>query len=304
LSFSITILGSSGALPAYGRFPSCQLVQVQNRHLLIDCGEGAQMQLMKMGIGFHKISHIFISHLHGDHYLGLMGLLFSMHLNRREKELHIYSFPGLDEIILAQLRYSQSVLRFRLHFHCLTTTSECIWEDDAVTVTTLPLTHKLPCVGFLIREKQKPFRIDKEKITPTTRLQYLALFQQGKNVLNERGEVVARYQDYTLPPKASIAYAYCSDTAYTPALIEPLKRIDLLYHEATFLTDESDKAIETLHSTAAQAAQLASEAGVKRLLIGHFSARYKELAPVLAEATAIFPETLLATEGLTIELDA
>lgn len=261
------------------------------------------MQLMKMGIGFHKISHIFISHLHGDHFLGLMGLLFSMQLNRREKELHIYAFKGLDEIITTQLRYSMSALHFPVQFHVLTPEVKCIWEDQAVSVTTLPLKHKLPCVGFLIREKPKPYRIDKEKITPDTRLQHLALFQQGKDAVNERGEVIARFEDYTLPPKPARAYAYCSDTAYTPALIPHLKEIDLLYHEATFLTDELNKANETLHSTAAQAAEIARACGAKKLLIGHFSARYKELEPVLAEATAIFPETTLATEGLTIELD-
>jgi ribonuclease Z len=233
-----------------------------------------------------------------------MGLLFSMHLNRREKELHLFAFKGLDEIILAQLRYSQSALRFRLHFHCLTMESACIWEDEAITVSTIPLTHKIPCVGFLIREKTKPFRIDKEKITPDTRLKHLALFQQGKDAVNEAGEVVARYLDYTLPPKPSMSYAYCSDTGFAPQLVPMLQGVDLLYHEATFLTEDLDKAQETLHSTAAQAARIARDAGVKKLLVGHFSARYKELAPVLAEATAVFPETLLATEGLTIELES
>lgn len=261
------------------------------------------MQLMKLGIGFHKLSHIFISHLHGDHYLGLMGLLFSMQLNRREKELHLYAFKGLDEIITTQLRYSLSVLRFPVHFHTLTSEVKCIWEDSAVSVTTLPLKHKLPCVGFLIREKPKPFRIDKEKISPEIRLQDLALFQQGKDAVNERGDVTARFRDYTLAPKPSRAYAYCSDTAFEPALVPHLKEIDLLYHEATFLTDELDKANETLHSTAAQAADIARACGAKKLLIGHFSARYKELEPVLAEATAIFSETTLATDGLTVELD-
>lgn len=303
MSFAITILGSSGALPVFGRNPSCQLLEVHNRHLLLDCGEGAQFQLIKFGFGFHKISHIFISHLHGDHYLGLMGLLFSMQLNRREKELHVYGFPGLDETIVTHLRHSGSVLRFPLRFHVLTYEVRCIWEDEKISVTTLPLKHRLPCVGFLIREKQKPFRIDKTKITAHTRLQDLARFQQGQDAVDEQGRIVARYQDFTLPPRPSRAYAYCSDTAYEPALIPLLQDIDLLYHEATFLTAEKEKAADTLHSTAAQAAEIARAAAVRKLLIGHFSARYKDLEPVLAEATAIFPETTLATEGLSIHLD-
>lgn len=233
-----------------------------------------------------------------------MGLLFSMHLTGREKELHIFSFPGLAEIITLQLRHSMSVLRFPIRFHALSMGSDCIWEDPAISVTTLPLKHRLPSVGFILREQPKPLRIDKDKITAATRLQDLALFQQGKDAVNDEGRIIARYQDFTLPPRPSRAYAYCSDTAYEPALIPLLRDIDLLYHEATFMTSEQEKAEQTLHSTAAQAAEIARAASVKKLLIGHFSARYKDLDPLLAEAIAVFPETTLATEGLTIQLNA
>jgi len=260
------------------------------------------MQLMKFGLALNPISRIFISHLHGDHYLGLMGLLFSMHLQKRIAPLHIHAFPGLEEIITAHLRHAQSALHFPVYFHALTPEARVIWEDEAVCVSTLPLRHKIPCVGFLIREKQKPFRIDKSKITPAVRLQDRARFKEGKDAVDEHGNVLARYTDFTLPPHPSHAYAYCSDTSFEPALIPLVGGVDLLYHEATFLADEADKAAATGHSTAAQAATLAREAHVAHLLIGHFSARYKETTPLLEEARAVFPKTTRAEEGLTLEL--
>jgi ribonuclease Z len=277
-------------------------VAVQGRQLLIDCGEGAQMQLMKHGLSLNAIDRIFISHLHGDHYLGLMGLLFSMHLLKREAPLHIHAFRGLDEIIICQLRHAQSALHFPVHFHELTHTLQVVWEDEAITVTSLPLQHKIPCVGFLIREKRKPFRIDKSKITPAVRLQDLALFKQGKDVYDEAGKLAARHEDFTLPPRPSRAYAYCSDTRFDPSLAQHLRGVDLLYHEATFLAEDADKALATGHTTAAEAAMLARDAGVAQLLIGHFSARYQDAAPLLQEAQAIFEKTTPAAEGLCIEL--
>ena len=165
MSFKITILGSSGAVPAYGRYTSSQLVEVQNRHFLVDCGEGAQMQLMKLQANFHRIDHIFISHLHGDHFLGLMGLLFTMHLQRRTNELHLYSHRGLDEIITTQFRYSRSVPNFNIVFHRLEKdVREVIFEDEVLTVETIPLKHRIRCSGFLFKEKIKPRRIDKTKL--------------------------------------------------------------------------------------------------------------------------------------------
>ena len=228
-----------------------------------------------------------------------MGLLFSMQLNRREKELHVYGFPGLDETIVTHLRHSGSVLRFPLRFHVLTYEVRCIWEDEKISVTTLPLKHRLPCVGFLIREKQKPFRIDKTKITAHTRLQDLARFQQGQDAVDEQGRIVARYQDFTLPPRPSRAYAYCSDTAYEPALIPLLQDIDLLYHEATFLHELEDRAKETYHTTALQAGKIAAMAGVSQLLIGHFSARYNDADELQTEARNVFANTEVAEEGKT-----
>jgi ribonuclease Z len=297
-SFNVTILGSSGALPAYGRFPSSQLVEIQNRYFLVDCGEGTQMQLMKFQANLHRINHIFISHLHGDHYLGLMGLLFTMHLLRRTNDLHLYSHPGLDEIITTQFKHSHSVPNYKLIFHRLEKdVQEIIFEDDALTVETIPLKHKLTCSGFLFREKTKPRRVNKEKLPEGLRIQQIASLKKGFDVVDEDGSILFKNEDLTHPPRAARSYAYCSDTAFHEALIERVKEVDLLFHEATFTLDEESKAKETLHSTASQAAAIAHRANVKKLLIGHFSARYRDLAPVLEEARKTFANCELAIEG-------
>lgn len=298
MSFNITILGSSGALPAYGRFPSSQLIEIENRYFMVDCGEGAQMQLMKFQANLHRINHIFISHLHGDHYLGLMGLIFTMHLMRRTNDLHLYSHRGLDEIITTQLKYSRSVPFFKIIFHQLEKdVREIIYEDDALTVETIPLTHKVTCSGFLFREKTKPRRVDKTKLPEGLRLQQIANLKKGHDVVDNNGDVLYRNEDLTLPPRKSRSYAYCSDTAYDESLVEVIRGVDILYHEATFGLDEQIKARETLHSTAAEAAMLARKAEVSRLVIGHFSARYKDLAPLAEEAMTIFKPVELAIEG-------
>lgn len=298
MSFKVTILGSSGALPAYERFPSAQLVQVGKSHFLVDCGEGTQMQLMRFDANLHRINHIFISHLHGDHYLGLMGLIFTMHLMRRTNDLHLYSHAGLDEIITTQFKHSASSPSYPIHFHRLTPgISETIYDDDHLTVTTLPLKHKLKCSGFLFREKPKPRRIIKEKLPTDLKIRQLADLKKGEDVLDEDGHVIHRNEDLTHAPRKSRSFAYCSDTAYHEPLVGLIQNVDLLYHEATFIEEDIDKALETQHSTAAQAATMAAKARAERLIIGHFSARYRDLAPVLDEARAIFKNTHLGTEG-------
>lgn len=265
---------------------------------MVDCGEGAQMQLMKFQANLHRINHIFISHLHGDHYLGLMGLIFTMHLMRRTNDLHLYSHRGLDEIITTQLKYSRSVPFFKIIFHQLEKdVREIIYEDDALTVETIPLTHKVTCSGFLFREKTKPRRVDKTKLPEGLRLQQIANLKKGHDVVDNNGDVLYRNEDLTLPPRKSRSYAYCSDTAYDESLVEVIRGVDILYHEATFGLDEQIKARETLHSTAAEAAMLARKAEVSRLVIGHFSARYKDLAPLAEEAMTIFKPVELAIEG-------
>lgn len=298
MSFTVTILGSSGALPAYGRHPASQLVEVQNRYFLVDCGEGAQMQLMRLQMNFHRINHIFISHLHGDHYLGVMGLIFTMHLQRRVNDLHLYSHRGLDEIITAHLRYSRSAPSFRIIFHHLEKgVKQVIFEDDALTVETLPLSHKIRCSGFIFREKPKPRRIDKSRLPAGLKVQQLAGLKNGLDIFDESGSMLYSNESLTFAPKKSRSYAYCSDTVFDESLVAHLKNIDLLYHEATFMSDAEDKAKETRHSTAKQAAQIAKLAEANRLLLGHFSARYKDLNPILEEAKTIFTNTDLAIEG-------
>lgn len=263
------------------------------------------MQLMRYKLPFHKIDHIFISHLHGDHYLGLMGLLFSMHLQKRTSELHLYSPRGLDEIILMQLKHSKSVLNFEIIYHVFDPLlAKTLWEDDSMSVETIPLLHKIPCAGFLFREKPKPRRMDKEKLLEGMLLQHIVALKQGEDVHDDSGLLLYRNEDFTLPPRASLSYAYCTDTAYNEKLIEQIKDVDLLYHETTFMVEEKDKAIETLHSTTTDAAQIAKAASVKKLIVGHFSARYRELAPLLQEVQSIFPSTSLAIEGETFDLEA
>lgn len=305
MSVKLTILGSSGALPAFGRFPTSQYLTIQNRHILIDCGEGAQMQLMRYQIAIHKIDHIFISHLHGDHYLGLMGLLFSMHLQRRVNDLHLYSQKGLDEIILLQLKYSKSSLNFNIIFHSFDATQiNLLLDEDVFTVHTIPLNHKLDCAGFLFREKSKPRKFNKEKLKEGMLLQHIALLKTGADVVDDHGNLLYLNHEYTLSPPPSFSYAFCSDTAWNEKMIEQLHHVDLLYHEATFMETEKEKARETKHSTAAEAATMAKKCEAGKLLIGHFSARYRELEPMLLEAREIFNNTELAIEGNTFELIA
>ncbi len=304
MAFKITILGSSGAVPAYGRMPSAQYIEVENNYFLIDCAEGTQLQIMKYDLNMHRIDHIFISHLHGDHYLGLMGLLFTLHLNKRKTDLHVYSHQGLDEIITLQLKHSKSALNYKIIFHQLTPgKKEVIFENKFVTVETIPLLHKLDCSGFLIREKQKPRRIDKELLPENISFSQLNKLKAGDDLVDEEGKVLYKNEAITLSPRKSRSYAYCSDTQYFEDIIEQVKDIDVLYHEATFMEEEADKAVETMHSTVKQAATIALKANPVRLLIGHFSARYKDLIPVIDEAKRVFPNTYLALEGETFTIE-
>lgn len=304
MPFFITILGSSGALPALGRYPTSQYIQIGKHHFLIDAGEGTQVQLTKYGSHMHRLDAIFISHLHGDHYLGLMGLLFTMHLNKRTNDLHLYAFKGLSEIILLQLKYSKSVLSYHIHFHELKeNTIETIFESETLTVETIPLTHKIPCNGFLFREKPKPRHINKEKLIPGMLIQHIVQLKQGLDVLDKNGEILYKNEDFTLPPSLQRAYAFCSDTAYDERICEQIQSVDLLYHEATFLSDDQLKAIETKHSTAREAALIAQKSNVKKLLIGHFSARYHSPEVLLDEARQTFQQTYLAIEGETFHIE-
>ena len=284
--------------------PSAQFLEVENNYFLIDCAEGAQLQLMKYELNMHRIDHIFISHLHGDHYLGLMGLIFTLHLNKRKSDLHIYSHKGLDEIITLQLKYSKSSLNYKIVFHLLTPgRKEIIFENKFVTVETIPLLHKLDCSGFLIREKQKPRRIDKEVLPQNLSILQLNKLKSGEDIVDDEGNIVYKNEALTLSPRKSRSYAYCSDTQYFEAIVEQILEVDVLYHEATFMEEDADKALETRHSTVKQAATIALKAQPVRLLIGHFSARYKDLLPVIDEAKRVFQNTHLALEGETFTIE-
>jgi len=257
MTFSLTVLGSNAAIPANNRNLSAHLLNANERFFLIDCGEGTQFQLRRYHISFQKIKRIFISHLHGDHFFGLIGLLHSMHLLGRREELHLYAPAALKPIIDIQMEASETRLIYPLIFHSLQMDQPgLVCEEERISVHSFPLNHRIPTCGFVFREKNPPRKVP-----------------------------VAR------------SYAYCSDTGYSEEIIPFITGVDLLYHEATFMQDKAAAAMEKLHATAIEAATIAAMAKVKKLLIGHFSARYEDIAPLLAEARSVFPETYAAEEG-------
>lgn len=289
-------LGTGAALAARGRYPTAQLLNIQEALYLVDCGEGTQERLRSAGINFLKIGHIFISHLHGDHYLGLQGLISSMHLMGRKQPLHVFGPPLLKEIVELQLRASGTYLRYPLHLWPVDPVNGAVIHQDAkVTVATLRLKHRIPCAGYVFRESPalRGLRRDQLAVIPHFKRQAV---KQGEDLVLPDGSVFPNATLTTDPPPAR-SYAYCSDTAFAPELVPYIAGVDLLYHEATFTEQLAARARETLHSTAAQAARIASEAGVRRLLLGHFSSRYKFVDGLLAEARAIFPATTASEEG-------
>lgn len=276
-TFEVTILGSGSALPTLKKRPTSQLVHYSNKYFLIDCGEGTQVQLRKAKVSFLKISSVFISHLHGDHYFGLVGLISSMHLLGRVADLNVYAPKELEEIINLQLRASYTQLRFKLIFHPLDNKeSEKIYEDKKIEIHTIPLKHKILTNGFLMKEKPRPRKAKSEKLkfyeVPHYKIDGIKM---GADFETEDGEIIPN-EKLTFPPEKERSYAFCSDTAYREKIIPLLSKTDLLYHESTFLEKDSALAKKTFHSTAKQAGMIASQAKVKRLLIGHFSARYNE----------------------------
>jgi len=298
MTFEITILGSSSATPIYSRHPTAQVLNINERFFLIDCGEGTLIQMNRYRIKFHRINHIFISHLHGDHYLGLMGLLSTMHLQGRTEPIHLYAPNDLQEIIDIQLRYSETILRYEIIFHPVNpASSKMIFEDEDIEVRTIVLNHRIPCTGFLFTEKPKLRKLQKEKLLEySIPVSVYPELKRGENYVAEDGKVILN-AELTTDPRLPRSYAFCSDTLYNERIIPMIKGIDLLYHEATFMNDKIERAAETYHTTAEQAGTIALKAGVKRLLIGHFSARYKNLYPLLEEAKEIFKNTSLALEG-------
>ena len=294
--FELTILGANAAIPAHGRFPTSQVLCVNHKYYMIDCGEGTQIQLFRYKIKINRIHAIFISHLHGDHYLGLMGLLNTMNLRGRTEPLYLYAPKGLQEIITLQLKYSHSIFNYPVFF---TETNQeesvFLFEDEKVTVHTIPLLHRIPCCGFLFREKKKDKNLIKEKIPSDLPIAGRIALKKGENF--EYDSQLFKSEDYTYLPSKRRSYAFCSDTIYLPSLIEFIQGVDLLYHEATFTYVHEERAAQTFHSTGQQAALIAKKANVEKLILGHFSTRYYDLLPLLNEAKAIFPNSVLAIEG-------
>ncbi|MCX2740268.1 ribonuclease Z [Pontibacter anaerobius] len=298
MDFELRILGSSSATPSANRHNTAQVLTLGNQHHLIDCGEGTQMQLMLYKIKHQRICNIYISHLHGDHYFGLAGLISTMHLQGRQAPLHLFGPPGLSEILSLQFKYSGTNLNFKLVFHELDTTCyKKVFEDKSITVHTIPMEHRVPCCGFIFREKLKARPLIKEKLPEFLRPPQLVRLKWGEDIKDETGNILVHNREVTLEPKRSRSYAYCSDSRYKPSLLPYLHHVDLLYHEATFTDELRERATYTFHSTARQAASLAAAAEVRHLLIGHFSVRYKDLTPLLQEAQEVFTATDLATEG-------
>ena len=301
--FTITILGSSSAMPTMKRNLTSQLLQFSNQFFLIDCGEGTQYQLIRNNLKFHRINHIFISHLHGDHYYGLVGLLSTFHLLGRTKELHLYCPPDLKKILEIQLQYSETSLKYPLNFHLLKFDGcDIIYEDNLLSVSTIKLNHRIPCNGFLFQEKQQPGKLLPEVVgkynIPIFQRTYI---KQGGDFKTKDGNTI-KNEMLTAPAPHPRSYAYCSDTAYNTAIVEQIKGVDLLYHEATFLSDKAVRAEQTFHSTAKQAASIAKQAHAGQLLLGHISARYTDASPLLEEAKAVFENTIIVQDGKSYEV--
>lgn len=296
--FEVTILGSGAAIPTAKRNPTAQYVLCNDRHLLIDCGEGTQNELRKRKIHFQKIQHILISHLHGDHYFGLVGLLSTLHLLGRDQGITIYGPQELEKIVRLQLEIGGVKLGFQLDFILLNgNENRKVFEDRLIEIWTFPLNHRIPTNGFLIREKTKERSIDGVKFKKDgLSLTCIPLFKKGEDVVLENGKCIS-YLDYTFDPPVPRSYAYCSDTKYDERIVNYIKGANLLYHEATFLNDKRDRAKVTFHSTASEAAQIATKAEVKALLIGHFSARYETTDEHLKEAQAFFNNTTAVEDG-------
>ncbi|HPJ77420.1 MAG: ribonuclease Z [Prolixibacteraceae bacterium] len=298
MTFEVTILGSSSAIPTSERYPTAQAVNLLGRFFLVDCGEGTQIQLRRMKFSFARVNHIFVSHLHGDHFLGLPGLISTRNLLGIKSDLHIYAHSPLKELIQPLIDHMKGELGFSITFHPLNFRQPAVvWEDRLVEVVSFPLKHSVPCCGFLFREKPSLPNLRKDQIAryaiPVSQMQQI---KEGAGFTTGEGAEIP-HSELVIAPPAPRSYAFMTDTAYHEPAAEIIRGADLLYHEATFLEEMQDWAGKTLHSTARQAAQMAVHAGVGRLILGHFSTRYKNLSPFLTEARALFPETSLAADG-------
>jgi ribonuclease Z len=303
--FQLTILGTSSALPTSNRYPTAQVLHVPGRFFLIDCGEGTQTQMRKYKIGFSKINHIFISHLHGDHIFGLIGLISTMELLGRVNDLHIYSHSELQKFLLPQIQFLYADdISFKIIYHPLNFKKEqLILDDKCVAVYSFPLSHRIPTCGFRFEEKPAlpnliPAKIEKYQIPIRDRQR----IKEGGDFVTDTGQIIP-HSELTTNKHQARSFAFCSDTRYDESYIESVRNVDLLYHEATFAEDNQKLANETYHSTGKDAARIALKAQVGKLIIGHFSARYKDHQPILDEAQTVFPDALAIAEGDVIQVE-
>jgi ribonuclease Z len=298
---ALTILGNNSAIPAFDRFPTSQVLQTQEDAYLIDCGEGTQMQMAKYKIRRSKINHIFISHLHGDHYFGLPGIISSMSLLGRTQDLHLYAPALLEKIIQLQFEAAKTELSYKLHFHPLEGDKE-IMSDNKMTVRCFKVQHRIECWGFLFKEKRNPRKIDADRIKSfEIPASFYERLQKGEDYITKKGTIIPN-EEVTLAAPAPKSYAYCADTIYDEGLVDIVRSVDLLYHETTFLKGDEHKAALRFHSTTLQAAAIAEKAAVKKLLIGHFSAKYELLDDFLTETSSVFPNTELALAGICYKI--
>lgn len=303
MTFSVTILGSNSALPTTKRYPTAQVLNVSERFFLIDCGEGTQLQLRHNHIKFSKINNIFISHLHGDHVFGLIGLISTFGLLGRKNDLNIYANRDLESILTSQIDYFCRDIQFKIVFHHLNNKKvETIFEDNSVEVISFPLKHRVLTCGFLFREKPKKPNIRKDAIKKfKLNISDIVRIKNGDDFYGNQDEIIAP-AELLLPPPSPRSYAFCSDTKYLPDITPVIQSVDLLYHEATFADEHEKLAKKTTHSTARQAAMIAKEAGAKKLILGHFSNRYPDLSILEKEAKEVFPNTTLVNDGDIFEL--
>lgn len=301
--FELDILGCGSATPTTLHNPSSQVLNIREKLFMVDCGEGTQLQFRRSRLRFGRLNHIFISHLHGDHCFGLIGLISTLALLGRTGALTIYSVPGLENVLRTEMDFFCKDNPFQVKIETFDPQkSEVIYEDRSVAVKTIPLLHRVPCAGFLFQEKQKEAHLLPDMIKfYNIPIKELAKIKQGADYITEEGKVIVNSR-LTMPAEAARSYAYCSDTAYSEKIVPIIEGVDLLYHEATFANSEALRAKQTGHSTAAQAAQIAKMANVKKLMLGHFSARYVDNRILLDEASKIFPHTILANEGLREKL--
>ncbi len=299
MSLKLTVLGCHSATPRVNAHPTSQYLEINNRHFLIDCGEGTQRQMRKYKVGFSKINQIFISHLHGDHFFGLIGLLSTFGILNREKDLHIYGPKGIKQITELQLKLSMSHVKYKIVFHELTSTrSELIFEEDKISVHTIPLNHRVYTNGYLFREKPKSRNLHLDNIKQYDEIEICDYhnLKAGKDFMLSSGEIIAN-EELTIAPENPKSFAFCSDTMFKPDIVPIIKDVDVLYHEATFLKELEHLCERTKHSTAEQAAMIAKDANVGKLIIGHYSSRYSNIELFKKEAQTVFQNVELARVG-------